>query len=451
MIKTYYSDIIADAQVETWFNNRQTVALHGGMGTGKSQFIFDKVFTYALESNVEQIVILSNRARLKEQLKERFRLAISDNEYLYYSADRRYFVIICTYQAFSKLHQLEQVKDGIELNWLDFSKTIVICDEYHYFLADSWNGTTKNCLDIIMEFNCNTYLLSATGEETMHYINKVYNKQIETVSLDTDYRHITLHSYRENKARCTDAAQHIIENVLDSDARQKAVYYCNDIRLLQELKDRLSRKYGDNVAIVCKSGNNQATDSNYKLLHRVTLTTSTLDNGIDFIDDDLTAIVIDSDDLFSIIQSIGRKRTTTKTNVYICEKSVQQLNGYKSALNNPRSKLTRTERYYNRLKLKWLNEYLTQGITQTVYNRLKKTGIKSAYQTDLKAFKDYLRNNKNNIEFDKLQMHLKKFGFEITERTYDRTINSHLNSLKIHSQIISQNNKKCLFLSEKKS
>lgn len=453
--KKYYSDIISTEQIDKWYKNRDIVCLNGGMGAGKSQFVFDKVLKRALQrDDVEQIIILSNRAKLKEQLQKRYNLSIASYEELLYWGDKRGFMLITTYQAFDMFTQsVQDMKDSVKWKWIETDKTIIICDEFHYFLGDSWNGTTSNCLDKVMLYNCNTYLLSATATETLKYIKTKYRRDIEVIPLQTDYSHIILKSYSELTARNTATAQQIIEEVLNTSDTAKVLYFRNNKGLIETMQTNILLSYGD-VVQVCKSGDNTATDNNHKLLKRVTLTTSTLDNGIDIIDDDLQVIIIDLIDLYSVIQAIGRKRTTTPTTIYICERSIQQLNGFRDLINHDTRQLTHTERYYNILRLSWLNQYKQSGVVATVYKNLKTSGIKWQRAIDLKSFKDYLRRCRTkHIEVDmlKLKKHFSHFGIDITEKTYVNTLNNHLISLEIDEKFTqnkAKNGKNRLFLSE---
>lgn len=465
MKKVYYSDIISKQQVNEWYKNNEIVVLSGGMGTGKSQFVFNSVLEQAIMRNdVDTIYILSNRAKLKQQLKQRYNVTMQKLEkyglYYFYLSFGKIHISVSTYQSFEKFSKsISELKEDFELGWIDSRRTIIICDEFHYFLGDSWNRTTENCLDLIMEYKCNTYLLSATGEETMNYINKYTNRRIQkesVIELPTDYSHIVLNSYSEQTAHNTEKAQEIIKNILDTNNSAKVLYFLNNVKQLESIKTKLNEEYGD-IAQVSKSGSNDVLDAEGKLLKRVTLTTSTLDNGIDIMDDDLQIVIIDLLDLFSIVQAIGRKRTTTPTTVYIKEHSTQELNGHINNIEQStptvRKKADMTTRiYYNNLRHTWLNLYKQSGVVATVYDRLKKTNIKYQRQIDLKSLKDYLRRCRTKgIEVDmiKLKQHLSNFGINVNENTYINTINSHLNSLKIHekfTQKTTRNNKKYLIL-----
>ena len=41
----YYSDLITDKQIRKWIDNKDYVYLDGSTGTGKSTFVFDKLFS----------------------------------------------------------------------------------------------------------------------------------------------------------------------------------------------------------------------------------------------------------------------------------------------------------------------------------------------------------------------------------------------------------------------
>lgn len=110
----YYSDLITGEQIRKWIDNKDYVYLDGSTGTGKSTFVFDKLIPFILDNeeyNDKQIILFSNRLKLKQQHKSTFRknnsvYADIDHKHYRYPADYYYKrIIITTYQGFYQKHE----------------------------------------------------------------------------------------------------------------------------------------------------------------------------------------------------------------------------------------------------------------------------------------------------------------------------------------------------------
>lgn len=429
----YYSDAIDDAHIQQWYDNKEIVVLNGGTGTGKSSFIYQKLIPH-FASDKMLFIILCNRYALKEQMKKQKKEALYDifgeGEGFYYKHTNLH-IIVSTYQAFT-LFGADYVKQINE----DMRNAIIICDECHYFLSDSsFNDTTTQCLDMIIGSNANIYMLSATAKETIEYINATYSRTISDKNIITiynDYSNITLHQYSEKTKWSQDEAYNIIINELLSSETAKVVYYFNGVKQLQSVADRVNKTLGEPIAEVYYSGKSDALDENGKLKYRCTLTTTTLDNGVNFLDEDITAFIINLTDLYSIVQIIGRKRPKTPTHIFINEPSKKVLLAYirKLPLNLPDAP-TDTKIYYQWLHRQHLNKFYHDGLVTTIYKMLRHTKIKSQFHIDRKKLIDYIKyhDKKGDIDREKVRAMLCDLGVELSESAKRKSYINALSSL----------------------
>ena len=435
----YYSDLITDEQIRTWIDNKDYVYLNGSTGTGKSTFIFDKLFTeyvvndYVPDSNYK-IFVLSNRKKLFEQhineIKKR-QLAKKYFDLNGYASRFWDCVEVETYQCFYEKYVKDAEKAAeLKEDWKLFEDLIIVCDEFHYFVNDEWNKTTEQTLKFILDLKMPTFFLSATGNSTYDYINRISNKKIENVlTIKQDFSNITLHeykepnSYRSNQHSGTDKAYEMIKYILDNTV-DKVMYYLNDVNKLCDLKEKLY-EYGDdvqvcysprdNISYKYQSGKDTAIIDK-KMNCRCILTTKILDNGIDIVDDNLKHVIIDILESETIIQAIGRKRTKTPLSVYIREADKRQLGAWidkkQYELENTTSEL---RKYKTRILIDDYNSFLEVGVTRTIYERLKDTKInycENEYKITLINYLEHSYINHNAIDKEYFRDIASRYGIE---------------------------------------
>ena len=157
----YYSDLITDKQIRKWIDNKDYVYLDGSTGTGKSTFIFDKLFSeyivndYVPDSNYK-IFVLSNRKKLFEQHINEIKKRQLAKKYFNINGYASRFwdcVEIETYQCFYEKYVKDSEKAAkIKEDWKLFEDFIIVCDEFHYFVCDEWNKTTEQTLKFIVSY-----------------------------------------------------------------------------------------------------------------------------------------------------------------------------------------------------------------------------------------------------------------------------------------------------------
>lgn len=435
----YYSDLITDEQIRTWIDNKDYVYLNGSTGTGKSTFIFEKLIPCILDNedyNDKNIILFSNRIKLKQQHKTTFRnnnddYADIDHKHDRYPDDYYYKrILMTTYQGFYQNNNAD-FREDIDCGLLDSDDYIIICDEFHYFINDNWNKTTENMLNTILRLKAPTFFISATGDNTVNFINTISDKKIlpeNTITITQDYSNITIsgykesHNYKDKKATGTEKAYEMIRDILDN-TNDKVIYYLDDIIRLGKIAVKLREIYEDDI-LLCYGGFQKIDGipdndlhkclNNGKINGRCILTTRILDNGIDILDNDLKHVIIDINESEVIMQAIGRKRTKTPLNVYVNEVDKRLVRNWIKAthykLNNSKSKLNT---FKHGKRMNELENYLDIGVANTIYNKLKHTQINLKSENNIKLLEcdlEYYAVHNQPINRDYLKQLLSDSG-----------------------------------------
>ena len=322
MIK-YVSDLIKLKDIEQWFQGC-IIAINAPTGSGKSHFIKTVLKDYCKIHN-KTILLLTNRDILKDQFIHEL---IED--------DKDEIITVINYQSIET-----KIIYDIPLEEYDY----IVCDEYHYLFNDTFNFCTDISLDYILGQTFNTkILLSATSTVPIKYLEEVKQLEIIKYEIETDYDYIDkLYFYEDDN---------VILKLLDElPENEKAVYFT---------KAKTSYDFSkqiENSAFICSKHNSthrkyineeqkQNIIENEIFDSKILFTTIALDNGINIKDLQLKHIIIDTFDLDTIQQCLGRKRITNKDEkviVYIKNWSNKKLNGKKTSINN-------TIRYAEHLK-----------------------------------------------------------------------------------------------------
>lgn len=302
-----------------WKNGR--VLFDAGTGTGKTSFIINQLLPWALERSKKEgrlikILLLCNRVSLKSQSIRKIiecGVGIDLTQYdspdaldeMELNASNSRFIRVWTYQ---KIEYWQQRKPEWVKKWLD-SYTYIVCDEAHYFVADSgFNHTTElsfQCIERLVPEKVVIYM-SATGRllfdrwdedgsilpERYYYIPK-------------NYDHISQVYFFYRDAGRQDILDHL-------PADEKAVVFVTKRDTLEEMK----KKYGDFASYYCskhhKDGPIDALEDcinpDGTLRKRILFTTTALYNGVDIKDRALKHLIIEQWDPIEVIQEIGRKR-----------------------------------------------------------------------------------------------------------------------------------------------
>lgn len=302
-----------------WKNGR--VVFDAGTGTGKTSFIINQLLPWALERSKKEgrlikILLLCNRVSLKSQgIRKIIESGIGIDLAQYDSLDKldeielnasnSRFIRVWTYQ---KIEYWQQRKPEWVKQWLD-AYAYIVCDEAHYFVADSdFNHTTElsfQCIERLVPEKVVIYM-SATGRLLFDRWNKDGSIQPDRYYyIPKNYDHISKVYFFYRDAERQDILDHLPEG-------EKAVVFVTKRDTLEEMK----KKYGDSASYYCsthhKDGPIDALEDcinpDGTLRKRILFTTTALYNGVDIKDRALKHLIIEQWDSIEVIQEIGRKR-----------------------------------------------------------------------------------------------------------------------------------------------
>lgn len=348
------------------------IFLNAQTGTGKTYFILNYLLRYAAQ-NGKKILYLVNRKILKDQLEEEIRsLSVGFQDYIQLE----------TYQKLENI--IKSVTKGRytienDLGWGEFE--YVVCDEAHYFFADS-NFNTNTILSywwIRQQFRGKIQIfISATLDAvknqvekdrnfrgrfyTYHYgfasnyqeiDAKIFKKRNLTYKMNQDYSYVKCH--------VLEAYSEIFEKIKKD--REKWLIFVDNINrgneLCKELKNNMD--LGDGLSadqIVFLKADYRSNDQEFMEYERITkeqrqkarilISTAVMDNGVSLKDLELRNIVLDVDIKDQFLQMLGRKREDgEKLNVYLIKKDKKRFQQRLQFLNRIYS---RALAYYNQFR-----------------------------------------------------------------------------------------------------
>ena len=348
---TYLSQYFTPDMVQALFtNNGQIQIITAPTGAGKSYFILTNLIRIArgeykpFGATDKKCLILANRSSLLQQFKEDLKKntnsikkkeIITDYEVEFVNE----YIEIITYHTLAN----QKMKDEEFLS----RYKMIIADECHYFLNDSWNGTTQLTLTKLIKHSItNTVLFfSATTEEIKSFMRtlriqnkdkKHYYKEV----LPCEVASKLGLNHRLDITVTNDSLENILSNIPQD---EKFAIFVNEF-VSKDKIEQLSDKYSKDGRLVgflySKWEQNRLhfkEDKEMKARYDLTLekegfydddmfgliANSSIDNGINFKDKKLKHIILlNQYDFVQIQQFIGRKRhdsedETDRTNVYI--------------------------------------------------------------------------------------------------------------------------------------
>lgn len=306
------SDVIRQHDIKSW-NSGDVITIAAGTGRGKSYFIKNVLYDIAKMEN-KKILMLIHRSNCTDQFQKEI------------ERDKKTDIIdIETYQSLEagSLHSCNKN--------LSIYKYIV-SDEWHYFLSDAaFNYTTDLSLDVILsQTKAIRIFMSATGADMKVFLNEV--KGINTIDyeLPLDYCFIKSLTFFHNE----DNIEMLINKFIEE--KTKAIFFIQSV----EKAYKLFKKYKQYCMFNCSKNNNKykyvdqdklnSMLVNERFEDLILITTSCLDTGVNLIDEDLKACVVNIRDTGSLIQCLGRKRQqgcNDKLDVYIQTINKQKLGG----------------------------------------------------------------------------------------------------------------------------
>lgn len=313
------SELIKTEDIKQWAND-EIILIDSPTGSGKSTFILNSLYNYAVADN-KKILMLTNRDLLKEQTLEQI-----NNQF-----KNKNIINVLNYQAIENfiLHKMS----------MDFLNqyNYIVCDEAHYFFTDSnFNNITDLSLKWILNQEDKIRIFMSATPKLIHgYLTKYKKIKIKEYKIKKDYKHIqNIYFYNNSK---------IIKNMLFNLPKdEKAIYFTN-----AKIAYNTKRDLPDS-GFICSKHNNKYNKyinddirnqviKNQKFDCQTLCTTTTLDNGINIIDNSVKHIIIDVFDLDILEQCLGRRRLVDendKINLYIKDYTNKTLAGKKLGIGN---------------------------------------------------------------------------------------------------------------------
>lgn len=291
-----------------YWKNGDYILILAGTGTGKNTFIINILEDVAKKNN-KKILLLSNRIDLKNQNKNN----IANN-------NANGIISAVNYQHIENCIFADET-DTLSKQKLNFysSYDYIVCDETHYFLADSWNKTTDASYEWILKQQAVKIFMSATGGNFFKLLLediKIPTEQIKGYKIDTNYEYIEKLIYYKNQ----EYIEQLIKNLPPD---EKVIYFCRKVKnnITSWFTDSsiLNRELGENLAFVCgnqhsfkKYMTDDALNEDNSLKYQFTIATKVWDNGINILDSNLKHVIIDFDMPDDFIQCLGRRRLINK-------------------------------------------------------------------------------------------------------------------------------------------
>lgn len=336
----YLADKIGE-DYKTW-KPEDVILITAPTGTGKSYFVQRELLKWVITEGRGKILYLVNRKILKNQLREEL------NDVLYSIrgelcekgfnvSNLKKYIIYETYQHIEMLICESRWRDIYELAGLC---SIVVCDECHYFYADSsFNPKTElsyNCIRQLFDKKIQIYMsatmdvmkerirrdcLNSNIMPYIQYVNNIYsltrtkgeNNIIEKYSIEKQYDYVNTHLIND----ISDLALKMKDSVEDNNQHNWLIFI-DSIERGRKLKKELLDKgiHKDDIVIIDANykRDDDAEENVYEIVNnklmkrKIIISTSVMDNGISIHDDKLKSIVIMADMKETFIQMLGRKR-----------------------------------------------------------------------------------------------------------------------------------------------
>lgn len=296
------------------WNPEKMIFIFSGTGSGKTTFALRTLTLWHLEQG-HNILYLVPRAILGDQI-EKDMMKIK-SELPQHNAEYFENFEVWSYQY---LENLLLMHKGIK------KFDVIICDEFHYWITDSmFNFNTQLSYDYIIN-QCNSIrvLMSATPTEIRDYISddeKIIEKYMRKVkgskewtwdrrnniidyTIPSNYEHVTVKYITKN--------EEIIEVIEKSNGKSIVFVYSKTSG--RNIKKSLDTKNIRSTFITADNKYAQAKDDVAELVNTNTfsakalITTSVLDVGVNFLDEDIKNIIIVATEPTEFLQMLGRIR-----------------------------------------------------------------------------------------------------------------------------------------------
>lgn len=422
MQKKYLSENFSIEEVQELFTTKGAIQMvTAPTGAGKTYFVQSNVLKIAkgdfkpFGATDKKALLLANRSALVTQIKKDLEENLKSTSFAS-SHEEEYitkYVDIYSYQALAK-------KILTEDNFLDKYK-LIIADECHYFLSDSWNGTTQLTLNKLVEHSKDNTILffSATTEELKSFLKTMKN---DILKLDYDlYREVL----KEDEAKELGFNDRLNITVTNEDldvvvskipTNEKFVIFVNELfdkNSIEELSNKYSKEglvgflYSkwEQTSGFFKS-NDEMSNRYDKVLENEgfydsdmwgLIANNAIDNGVNFKMKDLKHIILlNQYDFTQIRQFIGRKRHDKDdendiTNVYVISKDKKQLETIKR-------KCDKTMDYYKDYNTLTKEDFLTKHCVDVSKNSVFVKG-EDTYLDGVRLFDATKNDIRRNSDF----------------------------------------------------
>lgn len=315
----YVSQKIKEEDIKKWAKDK-IVFIRAGTGSGKTNFLKTTLLQYCIK-NGKTLLYLANRTALLQQTEydiknEREMQSFEDT------------CIDCTtFQGLTWRILHDKMIDNYDY---------ICVDEAHYFLSDSnFNRSTDIAFDWIIHQPCYKLFMSATPDTILEYVERELQMETLIYEIPIDYNDLIdkIVFYKDEKL----LRRRLLEN--QNDGKKKLYFGTAENAYIMSCTIDDASFYCSKSNVLYKEANKDEFDNiikNSKFESKLFCTTSVLDNGINFKDDDLKEIYIEYMSPEEVIQMIGRKRFTQKDEkitVYIkshsklqCTKRLESIN-----------------------------------------------------------------------------------------------------------------------------
>lgn len=332
------SDLITEEKYSQW--EKQVIFLNAGLGTGKTTFALAKYCKW-LKSNKPtwKVLYLVNRISLRNSIKKKLQNM------------RLYNVDLMSYQK-----MVDLIYDD---NMPQYD--VIICDEYHYFMTDAnFNHETDIAYSYILsKIDKVVIFASATYQDIESVVmddifclheNPILNdmrdkKQIELIGKPEHFRTAEHYYFDINYGYINkiiwyrpDDRFKILDELLARD--EKTILFVNEIKTMEKIYEHYKdSEIINDINFVCSKSQKgsfakricnkkveiqddnegihlskdkvyQLEDGSYCFDEKLLISTSVMDNGLDFKDSAIKNIMTEIFNPTSAVQSIGRRRIT---------------------------------------------------------------------------------------------------------------------------------------------
>ena len=322
MKKMYISDLIPIRDCEEWLDERK-ILLVAPTGMGKTTFVLSRLVPYCAIRK-KKIAILCNRRLLREQ----YLYDLAEQYQRFYVMERE--VELFTYQALA-----EQMKQGVRIAEILREFDMLVCDEAHYFYADAdFNGYgTFALLQALIDCSIDKVVVfrTATAKEVTPLIENTLEYSAERMGISNenvykmkcyDYSHLADFS----RFHCCYVEDMETLCKILGESPKKTIIFIDDKAKAESMK----KNFTDQGIVKAKDIfilNAEVLEKNirdpiiqnlticHRVLPKILITTSVLDNGVSIHDVEVGNVVIATDSELSFIQMLGRVRSESDKDV----------------------------------------------------------------------------------------------------------------------------------------